>query len=141
MLTRGGLKVNRVEVFPYNVYARGASAGDYGAFVFSLGASTPTSAPLLQSLLHSYDKDAGKGAFNRMRFSDPAFDRQLDTAQTEFDEETRIKLLEAATETAFAETPIVPLYWQKNHWAMQERLTITGGLSEYTLAQDVRSAQ
>ncbi len=141
MLTRGGLKVNRVEVFPYNVYAKGASAGDYGAFVFSLGASTPTSAPLLQSLLHSYDKDAGKGAFNRMRFSDPAFDAELDAAQQEFDAAKRLEMLEAATATAFAETPIVPLYWQKNHWAARDGLSIESGLSEDTLAQDVRRAQ
>ena len=141
LLTRGGLKVNKVEVFPYNVYSKAASAGDYGAFVFSLGASTPTSAPLLQSLLHSYDKEAGKGAFNRMRFSDPAFDQELDAAQQEFDEAKRLQMLEKATTTAFAETPIVPLYWQKNHWAARDGLTIEGGLAEDTLAQNVKRRQ
>ncbi|WP_134726661.1 ABC transporter substrate-binding protein [Paracoccus luteus] len=141
MLTRGGLKVNGVKVFPYNVYSKAASAGDYGAFVFSLGASTPTSAPLLQSLLHTYDKDAGKGAFNRMRFSDPEFDTQLEAALQEFDETKRMELLEQATTTVFAETPIVPLYWQKNHWATRDGLKIEGGLAEDTLAQDVRRAQ
>lgn len=141
MLTRGGLKVNKVEVFPYNVYSKAASAGDYGAFVFSLGASTPTSAPLLQSLLQTYDKEAGKGAFNRMRFSDPAFDSQLDAATQEFDEAKRAQLLEQATTTVFAQTPIVPLYWQKNHWATRDGLVIQGGLAEDTMAQDVRRGQ
>lgn len=141
MLTRGGLKVNKVEVFPYNVYSKAASAGDYGAFVFSLGASTPNSAPLLQSLLHSYDKEAGKGAFNRMRFSDPEFDKQLDATTAEFDEAKRAQMLEQATTTVFAETPIVPLYWQKNHWATRDGLVIEGGLSEDTMAQDVRRGQ
>ncbi len=42
MLARGGLKVNGVEALPYNVYSKAATAGDYGAFVYSLGASTPT---------------------------------------------------------------------------------------------------
>ena len=49
MLTRGGLKVNGIEVFPYNVYSKAATDGSYGAFVFSLGASTPDSAPCVQA--------------------------------------------------------------------------------------------
>ncbi|MFD1881398.1 ABC transporter substrate-binding protein [Paracoccus pacificus] len=139
MLTRGGLKVNGVEVYPYNVYSKAATDGTYGAFVFSLGSSTPTSAPNLQSLLHTYDKEAGKGAFNRVRFSDPAFDSALEAAQEEFDEPARLAALQEATKMVFAETPIVPLYWQKLFWGTKDGLTIKGGLSEYTLPQDVES--
>lgn len=139
MLTRGGLKVNGVEVYPYNVYSKAASAGDYGAFVFSLGASTPTSAPNLQALLHSYDKEAGKGAFNRVRFSDPEFDKALDAAQEIFDEPARLAALQEATRMVFAETPVVPLYWQKLYWGTRDGLKVRGGLNEYTLPQDVES--
>ena len=139
MLTRGGLKVNGVEVYPYNVYSKAATDGQYGAFVFSLGASTPTSAPNLQALLHTYDKEAGKGAFNRVRFSDPAFDAALDAAQEEFDEPARLAALQEATKLVFAETPVVPLYWQKLYWGTKASLTVKGGLNEYTLPQDVES--
>ncbi len=139
MLTRGGLKVNGVEVYPYNVYSKAATAGTYGAFVFSLGSSTPSSAPNLQSLLHSYDKEAGKGAFNRVRFSDPEFDKALDAAQEEFDEPARLAALQDVTKMVFAETPIVPLYWQKLYWGTRDGLTVKGGLNEYTLPQDVES--
>ena len=139
MLTRGGLKVNGVEVYPYNVYSKAATDGQYGAFVFSLGASTPTSAPNLQALLHTYDKEAGKGAFNRVRFSDPAFDAALDAAQEEFDEPARLAALQEATKLVFAETPVVPLYWQKLYWGTKAGLTVKGGLNEYTLPQDVES--
>jgi peptide/nickel transport system substrate-binding protein len=141
LLARGGLKVNGVEVFPYNVYSKAATGGEYGAFVFSLGSSTPTSAPNLQSLLHSYDKDAGLGAFNRVRFSDPTFDEMLTKAQQEFDEASRIAQLEEATRHVFAETPIVPLYWQEVHWASKDTLSIVGGLAEDTLPQDVTSVK
>ncbi len=137
MLTRGGLKVNGVEVFPYNVYSKAATDGAYGAFVFSLGASTPTSAPNLQALLHSYDKAAGKGAFNRVRFSDPDFDAALNAALQEFDEPARLAALQEATKLVFAETPVVPLYWQKLYWGTRDGLTVKGGLNEYTLPQDV----
>lgn len=141
MLARGGLKVNAVEALPYNVYSKAATAGEYGAFVFSLGASTPTSATLLQSLLSTYDKDAGRGAFNRVRYSNPAFDAALGEAMQEFDEEKRIPMIEDATRTVFADTPVVPLYWQKAHWGAKTGLTIDGGLSEDTLPQAVRSAE
>lgn len=139
MLTRGGLKVNGVQVLPYNVYAKAASAGDYGAFVFSLGASTPTSAPNLGALLRSYDKDAGVGAFNRVRFSDPEFDTALAAALAEFDETKRLSMLQDATRLVFAKTPIVPLYWQVIHWGLKDGLEIDAGLAEYTMPQDVRS--
>lgn len=141
MLARGGLKVNKVEALPYNVYSKAATAGEYGAFVFSLGASTPTSATLLQSLLHTYDKEARKGAFNRVRYTNPAFDAALAAAMEEFDPERRVKMLEEATRLVFADTPVVPLYWQKVHWAAKAGLTIKGGLSEDTLPQAVSSVK
>ena len=141
MLTRGGLKVNKVEALPYNVYSKAATAGDYGAFVFSLGASTPSSAPLLQSLLHSYDKEAGLGAFNRVRYTNPDFDKALESAIQEFDPAKRVALIEDATRMVFADTPIVPLYWQKVHWASKDSITVNGGLAEDTLPQDMEKAQ
>jgi peptide/nickel transport system substrate-binding protein len=140
-LARGGLKVNGVEALPYNVYSKAATAGDYGAFVYSLGASTPTTAPLLQSLLHTYDKEAKMGAFNRVRFSDPEFDAALAAAMQEFDDTKRAQMLAQATDMVFAETPVVPLYWQQVHWAMKAGLTIHGGLSEDTLPQEVESTK
>jgi len=139
MLARGGLKVNGVEALPYSVYSKVASAGDYGAFVFSLGASTPNSAPLLQALLHTYDKERGLGAFNRVRFSDPAYDAALEKTMQEFDPAVLESELKDLTAMVFAEQPIVPLYWQKVHWGLKDGLTIRAGLSEETLPQDVSS--
>jgi peptide/nickel transport system substrate-binding protein len=50
-------------------------------------------------------------------------------------------MLEDVTRMVFADTPVVPLYWQKVHWAAKKGLTIRGGLSEDTLPQDVSSAR
>ena len=141
MLARGGLKVNEVKALPYAVYSKAASAGDYGAFIFSLGSSTPSSAPNLQALLHTYDKQARKGAFNRVRFSYPEFDKALDEATQEFDTDTRMSKLADVTAMVFKKQPIVPLYWQKVHWAMKNGLTIDAGLSEYTLPQNVSTEE
>lgn len=139
MLARGGLTVNGVQTVPYNVYSKAASDGDYSVFVFSLGSSTPSAVPNLSGLLVSYDEAAGTGQFNRVRFSDAAFDEGLAAAMQEFDTETRNAMLADLTTEVFAQMPVVPLYWQKVHWAARDGLTIDGGLSEDTLAQSVRS--
>ena len=141
MLTRGGLKVNGVQVFPYNVYSKEATAGNYGAYVFSLGASTPNSSSLLGSLLSTHNPDTGTGAFNRMRFSDADFDKALAEAQAEFDPDKRNEMLAEATRIAFAQTPIIPLYWQKIAWGMKADLELKAGLSESTLPQNVSTAK
>ncbi|MGU3576141.1 ABC transporter substrate-binding protein, partial [Brucellaceae bacterium C25G] len=117
MLARGGLKVNGVQTQPYNVYSAAATKGEYGAYIFSLGASTPNSEASLRSLLQTYSKDAGTGGFNRMRYSNAEFDTMLNSAMEEFDHETRMKKLEDATKIAMEDQAIVPLYFQKIYWA------------------------
>ncbi len=141
MLARGGLQVNGIRTLPYNIYAKAASAGDYSVFVFSLGSSTPSSAPNLMGLIHSHDKATGKGPFNRVRYANAHFDAALEAAMQEFDTEKRNELLADATRLAFAETPIVPLYWQKVHWAMKDEIAYDGGLSEATVAQNVTKVE
>jgi peptide/nickel transport system substrate-binding protein len=141
LLARGGLKVNGVQTQPYNVYASAATKGEYGAFIFSLGASTPNSEASLRSLLQTYNAEEGTGGFNRMRYSNPAFDTALKSAMEEFDYDARMKKLEDATRIAMEDQAIVPLYFQKIYWASREGLEFTPNLAERTLAQDVKNAQ
>lgn len=141
MLERGGLKVNGVVTAPYNVYSGNATDGDYGAFVYSLGASTPSVAPLLQGLLRTHNTKTGAGAFNRVRYSNSQFDAMLDKAMQEFDAKKRCAMLAEATRVAFEDMPVVPLYWQAVHWAAKDGITIDGGLSEATLPQDVSATK
>ncbi len=141
MLARGGLKVNAVETAPYNIYSGKATKGEYGAFVFSLGASTPTAAPLLEGLIRTHDEETGAGAFNRVRYSNPEFDAALDAATQEFDPQKRNEMLAEATRLAFEDMPVVPLYWQDVYWAAKDGITINGGLSEDTLPQEASSTK
>lgn len=141
MLARGGIKVNGVVAQPYNVYAGKASAGDFSAFVFSLGTSTPSAMPNLTSLLQTYDKATGTGAFNRIRYSNPAFDKALFDALREFDEAKRNEMLAAATRIAFEDQAVVPLYWQQVSWAMRKGITYEGTLAEYTMAKSAGIAR
>jgi peptide/nickel transport system substrate-binding protein len=134
MFARGGLTVNGVVAQPYNVYTKGASAGDFSAFIFSLGNSTPTSATGLRNLLMTADKEAGTGSFNRVKYSNPAFDEAMRTAMAEFDPEKRVELLQTATKLVFADMPVIPLYWQKVHWAGKANLSYVANMTEDTSA-------
>ena len=141
LLARGGLKVNGVQTQPYNVYSAAATKGEYGAYIFSLGSSTPNAEANLRSLLQTYSKEAGTGGFNRMRYSNADFDAALNEAIEEFDQEKRMEKLQAATRIAMEDQAIVPLYFQKIYWAAREGIDFTPNLSERTVASDVRIAK
>jgi len=141
MFARGGLNVRGVETQPYNVYAGAATKGEYGAFIFSLGAGTPNAESNLRALLQSYSQEAGTGGFNRMRYSNAEFDRVLQTAMTEFDYDKRMEQLQQATRIAMEDQAIIPLYFQKIYWAGKKGLTFIPNMGEDTVAQDVGKAQ
>lgn len=134
MFARGGIKVNGVVAQPYNVYASAASKQQFSAFVFSLGNSTPTSATGLANLLMTNDKAAGTGAFNRTRYSNPEFDRMMQAATANFDTDARVAGLQKATAFVFADTPVIPLYWQKVFWAAKDGIAYEANMTEDTLA-------
>ncbi|HXU53471.1 MAG TPA: ABC transporter substrate-binding protein [Casimicrobiaceae bacterium] len=134
MFARGGLKVRGVVAQPYNVYASAATRRDYSVFIFSFGTTTPSSSFALVNVLETYDKAAGTGAFNRMRYSNPAFDAALTKALQAFDDHERGRLLADATRIAMKDTALVPLYWPKLYWATRGKVTYVPGKDEDTRA-------
>ncbi|HBF28639.1 ABC transporter substrate-binding protein [Rhizobium sp.] len=141
MFARGGIKISGVVAQPYNVYTKDASAGKFSAFLFSLGNSTPTSATGLRNLLMTVNKEAGSGSFNRTNYSNPTFDALMNKAAAEFDPDKRIALLQEATQMVFADTPVLPLYWQKVHWAGKATLSYEANMGEDTSATLASVAQ
>lgn len=141
MFSRGGLKVNGVEVLPYNVYAPGATARKYSLFVFSYGSVASSSLNGLSGVLVTYDKDAGTGSLNRARYSNPAFDALLKQAAAEFDEAKRNRLLADATRVAMEDVGILPLYWQKLYWAARKGYVVDPDRGEATSALFVSLAK
>jgi peptide/nickel transport system substrate-binding protein len=141
MFSRGGLKVNGVEVLPYNVYAPGATARKYSLFIFSYGSVASSSLNGLSGVVASYDKDAGTGSLNRARYSNPAFDALLKQAASEFDEAKRNKLLADATRVAMEDAGILPLYWQKLYWAARKGIIVDPDRGEATSARFVSLAK
>jgi peptide/nickel transport system substrate-binding protein len=132
MLARGGIAVKDVVTQPYNVYAGAASRRSYSAFVFSFGNVTSDSAIGLTNVLESYSRDAGTGAFNRTRYSNPTLDRLLREAAATFDPARRDRLLQEAAHAGFSDYGIVPLYFPVDYWATRDGVTFHPNKSERT---------
>jgi len=96
MFSRGGLRVNGVEVVPYNVYATAATQRKYSLFIFSYGSIGSSALNGLTGVLATYDAAKGTGSLNRARYSNTAFDEVLSRASAEFDEAKRGALLAQA---------------------------------------------
>ncbi len=141
MLSRGGIKVNNVFAVPYNVYAGAATRREYSAFIFGFGTTTPDSTIGLMNVLATFDKDAGLGAFNRSRYSNPQFDAAFKRTLTEFNEAKRLASLREATRIAFNDVAVVPLYWPTVHWAAKKGIVYEPRRSEETLAQKASLAK
>jgi peptide/nickel transport system substrate-binding protein len=134
MFSRGGLRVNGVDVLPYNVYAPQATQRKYSVFDFSYGSIASSSLNALLGVVASYDAAAGTGSLNRARYSNPQFDEKLRRAASEFDEATRSKLLGEATRVAIEDAGILPLYWQKLYWAARKGVVVDPDRGESTSA-------
>jgi peptide/nickel transport system substrate-binding protein len=132
MFSRGGMRVNGVEVVPYNVYATAATQRKYSMFIFSYGSVASSSLNGLSGVLATYDAAAGTGSLNRARYSNTAFDEVLRRASAEFDEAKRSLLLASATKIAMDDAAILPLYWQKLYWAARKGFVVDADRGEAT---------
>ena len=134
LFARGGLKVNGVVGQPYNVYATAATKREFSAFIFSFGTTTPSSSFALVNVLETFDAANGTGAFNRTRYSNPAFDAALTKALQQFDDKERGAGLAEATRIAMKDVALVPLYWPNLYWATRGKFTYIPGKDEDTRA-------
>ena len=141
MFTRGGLKVNGVEVMPYNVYAPRATQRQFSLFHFSYGSVGSSSLNGMTGVLATFDAAAGTGALNRARYSNKEFDAALAKAAAEFDPDKRSKLLAEATRIAMDDAGILPLYWQRLYWASRKGFVVDPNRGEATSVHFVHLAK
>lgn len=141
MFTRGGIKVNGVELVPYNVYAPAATQRKYSMFIFSYGSVASSSLNGLTGILATFDAAKGTGSLNRARYSNTAFDEALRQASSEFDEAKRGSMLAAATRVAMDDAAILPLYWQKLYWAARTGFVVDADRGEATSVHFVHPAK
>ena len=141
MFTRGGLKVNGVEVLPYNVYAPRATQRQFSLFDFSYGSIGSSSLNGLTGVLATFDAAVGTGSLNRARYSNKQFDAVLGLAAAEFDEAKRNRFLAEATKLAMEDGAILPLYWQRLYWAARKGFAVDPDRGEATSVHFVSLAR
>jgi peptide/nickel transport system substrate-binding protein len=141
MFTRGGIKVNGVELLPYNVYAPAATQRKYSMFMFSYGSVASSSLNGLTGILATYDAEKGTGSLNRARYSNTTYDEALRQASAEFDEAKRNAMLAAATKIAMEDAGILPLYWQKLYWASNKSFIVDPDRGEATSIHFIHAAK
>ncbi len=133
-LARVGINV-RVEVLPANVFFTRAARREFAFFLIGFGTTTGDAYPGLSQVLATYDRERGLGALNRMRYSNPVFDRLLAEAQAQTDAGARETLLRRATRLAFVDDQaVVPLHFLENVWATRRGLRYVARAEENTLA-------
>jgi len=142
MLSRIGIET-AVETMPRSVYFNRASRGsaeglpEFSFILVGWGAGSGEASSPLKALIHTYDKDAGLGATNRGRYSNPEIDAVIKQALATVDDEVRQDLLAKATEMAMEDVAIIPTHFQVNTWAARKGLNYIPRTDEYTIAMGV----
>jgi peptide/nickel transport system substrate-binding protein len=145
MWTRAGIETSVETLPPAVFFARGSNGGPGGTPAFSVllagwGAASGEASDGMRALVATFDQASGRGASNRGRYSNPAFDRALDEALATLDDEARARKLAQAGEIAINDVGIIPVIYFNNTWAMRSELAMTARTDEYTLAATVRPA-
>jgi peptide/nickel transport system substrate-binding protein len=135
MWTRAGVRT-AVDTGPYASFITRASRQEFSAFFVSWGTATGEPGIGLRSCVATYDPQRGMGSVNRGRYSNPAFDAQLDSAMRELDDKKREEMLKEATEIVINDVAIIPIHLQKNVWAMRPGFTHEARVDELTRPQD-----
>lgn len=94
----------------------------------------------IRALMQTRNVEAGHGTANHNRYSSPDLDAVITEANRTLDTEKRERLLRQAMDIGMREHGQIPLYFQKNNWAMRKGLTYVGRTDELTLIPQVRTA-
>lgn len=136
MFTRVGVDT-RVEVMPWSVYANRSSRNEFSVFLMSWGVNTGETSNPLTAVVATWNQQAGTGAANGGRYSNPALDALLAQAARTLDDATRNELLGRASSLAFRDLAILPLHHEVSVWAARKPLTYATRADQYTLAAGV----
>ena len=137
MWSRIGIRTT-VEATPYASFINRATRREVPAALLSWGNSTGEASVLLNSVLGTVDRARGRGAANRVNYSNPALDVALTAAEREMEDGRREALLQEATRLAVGDTALIPLYIQNAIWAMRADLTYEPRVDERNAPSTIR---
>jgi len=136
MLTRIGITA-KVEVMPWAVYSNRNNNAEFSFSLGSWGVNTGETSNPIVALNVTYDKDAGTGASNFGRYSNPKVDELVKQAAHTMDDDQRAKLLAEVSEIVFTDRAILPLHHEGLIWAARKNIQYTPRADQYTLAMGV----
>lgn len=136
MFTRIGIET-RAEVMPWSVYAAKSNSNEFSIYLSSWGVNTGETSNPLTALVATVDRQAGMGASNAGRYSNPALDDKLKQATRTMEEGARNRLLGEACGLAFRDVAVLPLHHEVAVWAARKELTYAARADQYTLAAGV----
>jgi peptide/nickel transport system substrate-binding protein len=130
MLARIGIKVNlaaqtRSLFFARLVRKPDNSPGDVSFFLLAWSPSiTYDVHNVFEALLHTPDKQTGKGAFNMGGYSNKALDQLIDRIEQETDKAKRDAMIVEATRIYTEDFAYVPLHQQAVIWAARKNIEL-----------------
>jgi peptide/nickel transport system substrate-binding protein len=136
MLTRIGIQAG-ADVMPWSVYSGRSARGEFSLALGAWGVNTGETSNPLKALLATPNREAGMGASNFGRYSNPRLDRPLEEALRTMDDARRNALLAEASEAAFEDVALVPLHHEVSVWAARRGVTVEARNDQYTLAMGV----
>ncbi|MBM9594700.1 ABC transporter substrate-binding protein [Roseitranquillus sediminis] len=128
-----------VVVQPFAGFLGRAANQEFSSWLASWGSSTGEAGNTLRSLVQTYDEEAGVGAANRHRYSNPELDAKIELVSTTMGEEERLQHMEDAIRLAFEQVAVIPILVLQNVWAMRSDLEVEGRIDARVYPHDVRS--
>lgn len=125
MLAQVGIKLTPNIVNTSNFFPK-LEKFDTSFYLLSWGTPTTDALSTLQFLLHSNDgknTSAGNGDGNYGRYSNPQFDKLVDTFRVEQDKTKRDAMIREALLILNTELPVLPLHQAIIPWAMRKNVT------------------
>ncbi|MYZ42012.1 ABC transporter substrate-binding protein [Schauerella aestuarii] len=138
--TRIGVKT-QVEVVPWAVYSGRANKNEYAVSMLAWGNGTGEASYALVNVLATVDAKKGLGASNWGHYSNPAVDRALEQATSEFDVPKREAILRESVKVVSDDVGIFPLYHYRNIWAAKKGLMVKPMTSDRTAAMMVTKTE
>jgi peptide/nickel transport system substrate-binding protein len=139
MFTRIGIQT-RAEVAPWTVYSKQNSNAEFTMSLSAWGVNTGETSNPLKALVATYDRQAGMGASNSGRYSNPELDKLVQDALLTMDDAKRNAMLARASEIAFTDYALIPLHHEVSVWAAKKGVTYETRADQYTLATGIGRA-
>ncbi len=143
MFSRIGIET-KIEALPAgNFFTRASAGGPGGVPEFSVifaggGSGTGEPSSALIPLVLTFDRERGLGTGNRGRYSNLRVDELTLAATRTMDDAERNAMLAEATEIAFDDVAMIPLYFVNNIWASRRDINVEARSDEYTIVMGVR---